>query len=97
MREWLERLLPGAAAPEDRFVESLRRLGDEGVIPLQLGAEGQAMLSCILKSDGNRNAWRREVRESFEVANRGDWAVANAIDRKLREHRLLAPLFVSAG
>jgi hypothetical protein len=94
MREWLERLLPGAS-PEDRFVESLRRLGDEGVIPLQLGAEGQAMLSCILKSDGNRGAWRREVRESFEVANRGDWAVANAIDRKLREHRLLAPLFVS--
>jgi len=92
MREWLERLLPGAS-PEDRFVESLGRLSDEGVIPLQLGAEGQAMLSCILKSDGNRDAWRREVRESFEVRNRGDWAVANAIDRKLREHRLLAPLF----
>jgi len=93
MREWLERLLPGAA-PEDRFVESLGRLGDEGTIPLQLGPEGQAMLSCILKSNGNRNAWRREVRESFEVANRGDWAVASAIDRKLREHRLLETLFV---
>ena len=68
----------------------------KGLIPLQLGPEGQAMLSCILKSDGNRGAWRREVRESFEVANRGDWAVANAIDRTLREHRLLAPLFVNA-
>lgn len=95
MREWLERLLPGAAA-EDRFVESLGRLGAEGLIPLQLGPEGQAMLSCILKSGGNRGAWRRQVRESFQVGGREDWAVANAIDRTLRAHRLLQPLFVSA-
>ncbi|HEU4889262.1 MAG TPA: hypothetical protein VFV49_15350 [Thermoanaerobaculia bacterium] len=92
MREWLELLLPGVA-PEDRFVDTLGRLGDEGTIPLQLGAEGRAMLSCILKSDGNRNAWRRQVRESFEIGDRGDWAVANAIERALKEHRLLQPLF----
>lgn len=92
MREWLERLLPGAA-PEERFVESLGRLGDAGVIPLQLGPAGQAMLTCMLRSDGNRSAWRREVRQSFEVGKREDWAVANAIDRTLREHRLLEPLF----
>jgi hypothetical protein len=96
MREWLERLLPGAA-PEDRFVDSLRRLGDAGAIPLQLGPEGCAMLSCILKSDGNRGAWRRGVRESFQIGDRGDWAVANAIERTLREHRLLQPLFVNAS
>ena len=95
MREWLERLLPGAA-PEDRFVESLARLGDEGLIPLQLGPQGQAMLSILLKSDGDRAAWRRSVRESFDVAKRGDWAVASAIERTLREHRLLQPLFVNA-
>jgi hypothetical protein len=92
MREWLERLLPGAA-PEERFVESLGRLGDEGTIPLQLGPAGEAMLSLILKSGGDRAAWRRSVRESFAIANRGDWAVANAIERTLREHRLLQPLF----
>jgi hypothetical protein len=92
MREWLERLLPGAA-PEDRFIESLGRLGEEGTIPLQLGPEGEAMLSIILKSDGDRAAWRRSVRESFEVAKRGDWAVANAMERTLRAHRLLRPLF----
>jgi hypothetical protein len=94
MREWLERLLPGEA-PEDRFIDSLSRLGAAGAIPLQLGAEASAMLSCILKSDGSRGAWRREVRESFEVRNRGDWATANALERKLREHRLLEPLFVN--
>jgi len=91
MREWLERLLPGTG-PEDRFVDTLGRLGDEGAIPLQLGLEGRAMLSCILKSDGNRGAWRRRVRQSFEIGDRGDWAVANAIERTLREHRLLQPL-----
>ena len=95
MREWLETLLPGAAA-EDRFADSLRRLGDEGAIPLQLGDEGRAMLSCILKSDGNRSAWRQSVRESFEIGTRGDWAVANAVERTLRGHRLLQPLFIEA-
>jgi hypothetical protein len=94
MREWLERLLPGAA-PEERFAASLRRLGEEGVIPLQLGPPGAAMLSCILKSDGKRGTWRRNVRESFEIANRADWATANTIERTLREHRLLAPLFIA--
>lgn len=92
MREWLAKLLPGAA-PEDRFAESLARLGEEGTIPLQLGAAGQAMLSIVLKSDGDRAAWRRSVRDSFDVAKRGDWAVANALERTLREHRLLQPLF----
>jgi hypothetical protein len=91
MREWLERLLPGAV-PEDRFVESLARLGDEGLIPLQLGPQGQAMLSILLKSDGNRAAWRRSVRESFAIEDRRDWATAGAVERALREHRLLAPL-----
>jgi hypothetical protein len=81
----------------DRFVDALGRLGDEGLIPLQLGAEGRAMLSCILKSGGNRSAWRRSVRESFEIHDRGDWAVAGAIERTLREHRLLQPLFVNAS
>jgi len=95
IHEWLETLLPGAA-PEDRFVDSLRRLGEEGAIPLQLGEEGRAMLSCILKSGGNRGAWRQRVRESFDVGTRGDWAVANAIERTLRAHRLLQPLFVNA-
>ena len=95
MREWLERLLPGEA-PEERFVDALGRLGDEGTIPVQLGAEGRAMLSCILASDGNRETWRRRVRESFEIGDRGDWAVANALERKLREHRLLQPLFSPA-
>jgi len=95
MREWLERLVP-KAAPEDLLVDSLARLGDEGAIPLQLGAEGRAMLSCMLQSDGNRSAWRRSVRESFAIGDRGDWGVANTIERTLREHRLLAPLFVSA-
>ncbi len=95
VHEWLETLLPGAA-PEDRFVDSLRRLGEEGAIPLQLGEEGRTMLSCILKSDGNRGAWRQRVRESFDVGTRGDWAVANAIERTLRGHRLLQPLFVNA-
>jgi hypothetical protein len=94
MREWLEKLLPGDA-PEDRLVETLGRLGDEGTIPLQLGPAGQAMLSCMLKSDGNRGAWRRQVRESFEVGDRGDWAVANALERTLREQRLLQPMFVT--
>jgi hypothetical protein len=92
MRAWLERLLPGTT-PEDRFIDTLTRLGDDGSIPLQLGAEGRAMLSCMLKSDGNRGTWRREVRESFAIRDRGDWAVANTIERTLREHRLLAPLF----
>ncbi|HYR29725.1 MAG TPA: hypothetical protein VEU30_14750, partial [Thermoanaerobaculia bacterium] len=92
MREWLERLLPGEA-PEERFAGSLRRLGDEGSIPLQLGAAGEAMLTCMLKSDGNRVAWRRAVREAFAIDGRGDWATANAIERTLRGHRLLAPLF----
>jgi hypothetical protein len=96
MREWLERLLPGVA-PEDRFVDTLARLADEGLIPLQLGPEGQAMLSCILKSDGNRGAWRRSVRDSFEIAGRGDWAVATALERTLRQHRLLEPLFVTSA
>lgn len=93
MREWLERLLPGAA-PEERFVESLGRLGDEGLIPLQLGPQGQTMLRILLRSDGNRAAWRRSVRESFEVESRGDWATAGAIAKALREHRLLQPLFM---
>jgi hypothetical protein len=96
MREWLERLLPGVA-PEDRFVDTLTRLGDEGLIPLQLGSEGQAMLSCILKSDGNRGAWRRSVRESFEIAGRGDWSVANALERTLRQHRLLEHVILSGA
>jgi hypothetical protein len=96
MREWLETLLPGAA-PEDRFVDSLGRLADDGSIPLQLGAEGRAMLSCILKSDGDRAAWRRQVRQSFEIGGRGDWSMANAVDRALREHRLLQPLFGDIG
>lgn len=92
IRAWMERLLPGAA-PEDRFAGSLGHLGDEGSIPLQLGHAGQAMLSIVLKSGGNREAWRRSVRESFAIGNRGDWATANAIERTLREHRLLEPLF----
>jgi hypothetical protein len=94
IREWLERLLPGAA-PEDRFVESLAKLGDEGLIPLQLDPQGQAMLGILLRSDGNRAAWRRAVRESFDIGDRGDWATAGAIERALREHRLLQPLFVN--
>lgn len=95
MRAWLERLLPGGT-PEDRLVESLERLGNEGAIPLQLGPEGRAMLACILKSDGDRGAWRRQVRESFEIQGRGDWAVANAVERALGKHRLLQPLFQTA-
>lgn len=95
MRAWIEELLPGHA-PEDRFVDSLARLGDAGAIPLQLGAEGRAMLGCILKSGSDRGEWRRRVRESFEIGGRGDWAVANAVERSLHEHRLLQPLFVSA-
>ncbi|HEX6099584.1 MAG TPA: hypothetical protein VF432_24940 [Thermoanaerobaculia bacterium] len=95
IREWLERLLPPGAAPEDRFVESLAKLGDEGLIPLRLDPQGQAMLGILLRSDGNRAAWRRAVRESFAIEERGDWATAGAIERALREHRLLQPLFVN--
>lgn len=96
MREWLERLLPGET-PEDRFVDTLGRLAEEGAIPLRLGPAGQAMLSCILESDGNRDTWRRAVRESFEIGGRGDWAIANALERTLKENRLLQPLFVKAS
>jgi len=92
MREWVEHLLPDSD-PEERFVDTLRRLGDAGAIPLQLGDGGAAMLTCILKSDGNRDAWRRSVRETFSIEQRSDWTLANSIDRTLREHRLLKPLF----
>jgi hypothetical protein len=91
MREWLAKLLPGAA-PEDRFAESLARLGEEGRSRCSSGPRGRPC-SILMKSDGDRSAWRRSVRESFEVAKRGDWAVANALDRTLREHPLLQPLF----
>src|ERR1043165_31679 len=96
MREWLERLLPGAA-PEESFVDTLSRLGDAGVIPLQLGAEGSAMLSCILNSGGKRSAWRRQVKDSFDIGSRGDWSVANSIERTLRQHRMLKRLFLKAS
>ena len=37
--------------------------------------------------------WDLPVRESFAIEERRDWATANAVERALREHRLLEPLF----
>jgi hypothetical protein len=51
------------------------------------------MLAILLKSGEDRAAWRRLVRDAFETGKRGDWAVAKEIERPLREHRLLQPLF----
>ena len=89
----LRMLLPGVA-PHDAVLATLRRLSDERAIPLALREEPLALLRCEMQSEGNEHAWKRVMRETFDLSGRKSWSAARMLQRDLREHELLRPLFV---
>ncbi len=86
-------MLPGGSPPEELVLESLQRLADKRAISLTLSDERLAMLLCVLRSGRERKTRNQQVRATFGVTGRAEWASAAAIERDLQQQELLKSLF----